>query len=74
MIAVFPAAHTAELLRKTNGHMDVLDYVLRYIRYHKRKARITAVDVREALTEIEAKHDYSLPPPRVRTHVEHVAG
>lgn len=62
MLATFSNKHVDQMLALTNGHLDHLAYVAKYIRYHKPMSRVTPETVREALKRLKAEQDYSPPP------------
>lgn len=62
MLAIFQTERLNEMLALTNGHMDHLAYVAKYIRYKRPFKKVTPDTVREALIELR-KEGYAPPPP-----------
>jgi hypothetical protein len=70
MLATFSDKNIDEMLALTNGHLDHLSYVAKYIRFKNPSKRVTPKTVKQALAELEGE-GYA-PPPAKRDAVPEV--
>ncbi len=62
MLATFSNEQLDEMLKLTNGHLDHLAFVVKYVRFKRPFSRITPDTIKIALSELETTKGY-VPPP-----------